>query len=214
MTSVFVAAIFATLFGAIFCFTGYRFFLVMLPIWGFFAGFWLGTAGVELLFGSGFLASVTSWITGFVLGLVAALLSYLFYMFGVAIVAAAFGSALGSGLMLGMGFDPGFLVAVVSFVFALVVAGMTLLLNIQKYVIIAITAIGGANLLVLGPLLFLDRVSLENLQTVGGAVRPVLQDSWFWLLVWLVLAIVGFLVQFRTNRAYTFTREQYVEGWG
>jgi len=42
----------------------------------------------------------------------------------------------------------------------------------------------------------------------------VLQDSWFWLIAWLVIAIAGIVVQIRTNRSYTYSREQYIEDWG
>ena len=40
--TVIAYALLALLLGAAFCFVGYRFFLVMLPIWGFFAGLWHG----------------------------------------------------------------------------------------------------------------------------------------------------------------------------
>jgi hypothetical protein len=41
--------LFALFLGLVFCFAGYRVFLVMLPIWGFFAGFWLALAGAGLI---------------------------------------------------------------------------------------------------------------------------------------------------------------------
>ena len=211
---VVVAALIVGLLGVIFCFFGYRVFLVMLPIWGFFAGFWIGAQGVALVFGQGFLATVTGWAFGFVLGLIGAVLAYLFYYVGVAIVGAGFGAAVGSGLMAALGFETGFLNGLVAVVFAVVVAGLVLLLNLQKYVIIAMTAIGGANALILGALLLMGRIPLENVQTAANAVRPVLQDSWFWLIVWIVLAIAGGVAQLRANREYTFSRTRYVEGWG
>ena len=37
--------------GLAFAFWGFRVFLILLPIWGFFAGFLLGANGVEYLFG-------------------------------------------------------------------------------------------------------------------------------------------------------------------
>ena len=42
MLSILFISLFALILGLAFCFAGYRVFLVMLPIWGFFAGFWLG----------------------------------------------------------------------------------------------------------------------------------------------------------------------------
>ncbi len=214
MFQVIVVAIMALLLGAALCFAGYRLFLVLLPIWGFFAGFWLGAEGVSLLFGGGFLATVTGWVVGFVIGLFGALFSYLFYIVGVAFIAAGFGAALGSGFMQAIGFDPGFIVATVAIISAIIMAGLVLLLNIQKYVITAITAIGGANAMILGVLLLLGRVPLDSVAGAGSTIKPILQDSWFWLIVWVVLAVLGFAAQLRVNRNYTFKRDDYVQGWG
>jgi hypothetical protein len=104
--------------------------------------------------------------------------------------------------------------ALVGIIAALLMAALVVLLNIQKYVIIAITAIGGANAIVLAGLLLFGRVSLEGLRGAGNAIAPILQDSWFWLVIWLVLAAAGLVVQIITNRTYVFEREQYQEGWG
>jgi hypothetical protein len=214
MAQTILLASLAALVGAAFCFAGYRIFLVMLPIWGFFAGFWIGAEGTALIFGGGFLATTTGWVVGFILGLIFALLSYLFYFIGVAIVAAGFGAALGSGIMQAIGFEPGFIVALVAVAAAIAVAVLTLALNLQKYALIIITAVGGANALLVSGLLLLGRVEMETLKGAGNSIKPILQDSWFWLLVWLILALAGILVQVRSNRSYTFSRERYREGWG
>ena len=153
-------------------------------------------------------------MVGFILGLIVAVLSYLFYFVGVAIVAAGFGAALGAGLMSTIGFGDGLLPLIVAIVAALVVAGLTLVFNLQKYVIIAITAIGGANAVLLGPLLLFGLVSVESLKLAGNSVRPILANSWFWLVVWLIVAVASIVYQIRNNRSYTFNRDIYVEGWG
>ena len=214
MFQIILAALLALMLGAAFCFSGYRIFLVMLPIWGFFAGFWLGAEGTALIFGTGFLVTATGWVLGFILGLIGAVLSYLFYTVGVVIVAAGFGAALGTGLMAVIGFESGLLVAITGLVGAVVVAGLTLVFSLQKYVIIAITATGGANAMLLSGLLFFGRVSLQSLQTAGSSIKPILQDSWFWSIIWLILTVAGIVVQIRSNRTYTFSRDRYVEGWG
>ena len=212
--SVLLVSLFALLLGLAFCFVGYRVFLVMLPIWGFFAGFWLGAEVTTLLFGAGFLATTTGWVVGFVVGLIGAVLSYLFYMLGVAIIAAGFGWAIGAGFMGALGFDSGLITGIVALVLAVIMVFLVLGLNLQKFVIIAITAIGGANAIVLSALLLLGRVSLEDLSRLGNAIQPILADSWFWGLAWLVVAIAGIVVQVRANRSYHFKREQYIEAWG
>ncbi len=214
MLATIVVALLAALLGLALCFVGYRFFLVMLPIWGFFAGFWLGAMATALILGQGFLATVTGWVVGFVIALVTAVLSYLFYLVGVAIVSGGIGAAFGSGVMTVIGFDPGLVVTLVILISAIVAAGLTLVLNLQKYVVIILTAVAGANALVLSGLLLFGRVTLQSLQTSANLIRPIIQDSVFWLIVWLVVAVAGIAVQILANRTFTFTRDRYVEGWG
>ena len=214
LLSTLTFAAFAAALGAALLLVGYRIFLVLLPIFGFFAGFWLGAEAVSLIFGTGFLVTTTSWIVGAVVGLIAAVLSYLFFMLGIAVVAAAIGAALGAGFMGALGFESGFLVIIVVLVCAIAAAVLTVLFNIEKYAIIAFTAISGANALLLSVLLLIGKVSLEDLPATGNTIKPILQDSWFWLIVWLAVAVAGFVVQVRYNRDYEFTPDRYSEGWG
>ena len=214
MLATVTLALLAALLGIAFLLAGYRFFLVMLPIWGFFAGFWIGGYAVALIFGTGFLATTTGLVVGFVLGIVGAVLSYLFYMLGVLIIAGAFGGALGSGIMSALGFDPGLILTIVTLVSALIAAGLTLLFSLQKYVIIVLSAMAGGSLVVLAGMLVLGQVTLAQLQGGGNFAQPIFQGSWFWGLVWLVLAAAGVVVQIRLNRTYAFTKDDLVEGWG
>jgi hypothetical protein len=214
MFQMLFGSIFALLVGAAFLLWGYRIFLVLLPIWGFFAGFWLGAHGITMLFGGGFLATTTGWIVGFVGGLVLALFSYLFYALGVAIVAGVIGYAIGSGMMAAMGLTAGWLLFIVGISVALMVVLLTLILNLQKYVIIALTAFGGANAILLGVLLLLGRVTTTGLSGAGNAIQPVLADSWFWSIAWAVAALLGIFYQVRSNRVYHWQKEYHVESWG
>jgi hypothetical protein len=116
--------------------------------------------------------------------------------------------------MSALGFDPGLIMGIVAIVSGLVAAGLTLILNLQKYVIILLTAAGGAGLIVLSGMLIFGQVSMTELQSGANFLRPIFEGSWFWSLVWLALAIVGIVLQIRTNRTYVFTSETYVENWG
>ena len=87
----------ALLFGTAVCFGGYRLFLFLLPIWGFFVGFAIGAQSVQMLFGQDFLATVTSWVVGFIVALLFAVLSYLFYAVAVAVIAGSLGYGLRFG---------------------------------------------------------------------------------------------------------------------
>ena len=209
-----LAVLFAAILGLAFLLWGYRIFLVMLPIWGFFAGFWLGAAGIALFLGQGFLATVTGWVVGFILGVIGAVLSYLFYGGFVLIVAAMVGAGLASTILTAMGITTGWIIAIVALVTAAIVAVATLVFNLQKYVIILLTSLGGADLIVLAGMLLFGVVTLTDVQGGGNLLTPVFKESWLAVLAWVVLAVVGFFRQVRTNRAFTFERDAYVEAWG
>jgi hypothetical protein len=214
MITSFGVAVLAGLLGIAFLLVGYRFFMALLPIWGFFAGFWLGAMATTWILGTGFLATVTGWVVAFVVGLIAAVLSYLFYLVGVAIVAAAIGAALGSGVMTALGFQPGLVVTIVAIISALVAAGLTLLLNIQKYVIIVFTSIGGASFLVVSALLLLGQITLTDLQGGGNPMGPISASSFLWWLVWAAVAVVGVLFQIRTTQYYPLPEDLPEDGEG
>ena len=214
MISTALIAVLAGLLGIAFCFVGYRFFLVMLPIWGFFAGFWLGAMGTAMLLGGGFLGTTTALVVGVVVGITGAILSYFFYMAGVLLISAAFGGMLASAIMGAIGLSPGLITTIIVIISAIVAAGLTLLLNIQKLVIVVFTALAGAALIVVGVMVLFGQIAPGDLQASGGFLKPIFEGSWFWGLVTLVLAAAGAVVQFRTSLAYEFTKEDYVEGWG
>ncbi len=56
-------------FGALFCAVGFRLFVLLLPLYGFFAGFVVTAQSIQQLFGGGFLATTGSWVFGFFVGL-------------------------------------------------------------------------------------------------------------------------------------------------
>jgi hypothetical protein len=192
-------AIIALIIGVLALLAGYRLFLLLLPIWGFFAGFAIGAHATALLFGDGFLVTITGWIVGFVAGILFAVLSYLFYIVGVALLSAAFGYFLGAGLML-LFLDPGLIVTLVGLAGAVVMAFVVLAFNIQKPVLEFITSFGGATAILTGILLLFGRISLESLGE--NPVRLVLEDSFFWLITFLVLGFVGFAIQIASNRTF------------
>jgi len=190
----------AMLVGMVLTFNGYKLFLVLLPIWGFFFGFGLGAQTITAIFGDGFLATTTSWVIGFVVALVFAVLSYLFYIVGVAIFAGSLGYALGVGIMGLFGLDLTLITWIVGVVVAIIVAGATLLLNIQKWVIILATSLGGAGVIIGAFLVALGVVNPVMLGT--NAVKAAIGDSFWWLLGFLVLAVLGFAAQVKNTTSF------------
>jgi len=191
------AGLIAFMFGLALCFVGYRFFLFLLPIWGFFFGLWLGAQSMQALFGVGFLATVTSWVVGFIVGAVFAVLAYLFYMIAVAIIAGSLGYFVAVGILLWLGLQMGFLVWLIGIIAAIALAAVTLMFNLQKWVIIIATSVLGASV-VIGTFVVMFNPAIALLQ---NPVKFILSQSWLLWITALVLVVLGIIVQFRSSQA-------------
>jgi hypothetical protein len=194
---LFCATMIALLFGLAITFGGYRLFLVLLPIWGFFFGFGLGAQTLQVLFGYGFLATVTSWIVGFVVGALFAVLSYMFYVFGVALLAGSLGYGMGVAVMAWVGFSPGFITWLVGIILGIVLIFVTIMFNLQKYMVIIATSIIGSGVLI--GTLMMGVVGVALTRFVDNPIRTMLQDSPIWTILFLVLVVGGIIVQLRAT---------------
>lgn len=198
---IFCMTIIALLFATALIFGGYRFFLFLLPIWGFFFGFGLGASAVQALFSTGLLATVTSWVVGFIVAVIFALLSYFFYAAAVAVAAGILGYMLGVGIMDLFGLNGLALITfIVATALAVVAVIVTFRFNLQKYVIIAATAIGGAALAV--GVILLGVGGMDLVRLAESPVRLLFQTSPFMGIVFVLLAIAGIAVQIRANRRF------------
>ncbi len=195
----------ALLFGTAVVFAGYRFFLVLLPIWGFFAGFVLGAQTIDYIFNTGLFATVTGWVVGFFVGLLFAVLSYLFYFIAVGIISFSLGYGLTIGFLAWLGLDAGFLIWLIAVVVGVVVAYVVYRFNIQKYAIIVATAVGGTGVIIYTLLAIFD--STLAVALLENPVRLAIENSFWWLLFFLVVAGFGIVFQIQANR--TFEADTY-----
>ncbi len=185
--------------GLAFAFWGFRVFLVLLPIWGFFAGFLLGANGVEYLFGDAFLATTLGWVIGFLLGLLFAVLSYLYYWVAVILLGGALGYELTLGLLQWIGFDTSGILA-----FLLALAGGAIfaigfmLLRMPAVLVIVATAISGAGMTIAGVAIALGIVDITE---AGGGIFGLHTQwdfGWLGIIAGIALAFAGALYQART----------------
>ena len=190
---IFCATLIALAFGVAVAFRGYRFFLVLLPILGFVIGFTLGAQTLQAIFDVGFLTTVTSWVVGFLLGLLFGVLSYLFYFVGVALLSFGLGYAIGAGFMGLIGFDLDLVTWLVGMATGVALALVVIFFNVQKWVIVAITSFFGSAAIIGSLMLVLGKISIEDLGT--NAVGKAIEDSFLWLLFYLVLAVLGIASQ-------------------
>lgn len=186
--TIFVALL-SLLLGAALCFAGYRLFVTLLPLWGFFAGLLVTAQAIQELFGGGFLATVGSWVFGFLVGVICALCAYFFYTAAIILLAASVGYELGVGLLSGFGVNAGFSLFLVGLVGAVIVSVLVIALNIPKALVVILTALVGASLILTGLLLATGSVSLTSLH--WGVVGDFIHSSWFWLLAYLAFSAAG-----------------------
>jgi hypothetical protein len=200
--------------GALICFMGYRAFMVLLPIWGFLAGMWLGAYIISLIFGTGLLANLLGIAVAVITGIAGAAFAYLFYSVGVAVVAVLLGAALGSGILGAVGLDGPLMSLLGAFIGGGAVGAAALLWNVPKYLILVLTALAGADLMVVSGLTILGRITAADLEGGGNLVKLIGQGGALAWIVALALAVAGFVVQLRASRDYQFGKERFVENWG
>ena len=193
------AGMIGILFGLIVCFAGYRFFLILLPIWGFFFGFGFGIQTMQALLGDGSVATITSWVVGFIVALVFAVLAYLFYIAAVAIIAGSLGYSAAVGLLMAIGMNMNFIVWIIGIAAGVALAVIVLKFNIQKWVIIIGTGILGAGVIVASFMLMFAPKALDVMQ---NPVKAVLSTSPLLAILMIVVAVIGIIGQFKTSSIY------------
>ncbi len=179
--------------GLVSCFAGYRLFRVVLSIYGFILGALLATS----IAGAGSTATLLIWAA--VGGLAGAVILNLAYFLGVVLVGASIGAMLATVLFGRGGGDPHTLV-VVLFAIAGAVAASTL----QRYVIVAGTAFGGAWTALVGAMALVGDKAAAKAASVNDVwvvypLDPAPGRSWL-PIAWLVLGLAGLVVQLRSGK--------------
>jgi len=196
-----LVGLFALAIGLAFAFYGFKIFLVLLPIWGFFAGFVLGANAISALFpDSGFLIEVTGWVLGFLLGLLFAVLSYLYYWVAVILLGGVLGYQLTYGVLYWIGFEAdGIIVFFLALVVGAIFAVGFFLLHMPAVLVIVASAISGAGAAIAGVAVGLGIVSLGELDKGIFGVYEAHDLGLLGLIAVAVVAIAGIIYQARTT---------------
>ena len=196
-----VVGLLGIVLGAVFCFAGFRWFLVLLPIFGLFVGFTTGASATSLLLGEGFLASTLAIVVGVVFAVIFALLSWFYWWGAVAVLGGALGYAIALGLLEAIGFNAdGFVTALIAVTAGVAVAIGALLVNAPKYIAIILTAFAGAAWLTAGIALVLGIIETTGLD--AGPLAAIYVEGWFWILIWAVVAGAGIIAQVQMTKAW------------
>jgi hypothetical protein len=196
-----VIGLLGVLLGAAFCFSGFRWFLLLQPVWGLFVGFMTGASATSMLLGEGFLAGALGLIVGVVLGIVFALLSWFYWWGAIAVIAGTLGYALAHGLLEAIGFNAdGFLTALIAVAAGVLVGLAALLVNAPKFVAIILTAFAGASWLVAGIALVPGFITTADLQ--AGPIVAVYRLGILWIVIWGVVAAAGIIAQLQMTKRW------------
>jgi hypothetical protein len=196
-----LVGIIAIALGAAMMLLGYRLALILLPIWGFFAGFIFGAQMLQEFFGEGFLATTASWVVGVILGLLFAVLSYLFWYVAVVIVFASVGYWLGWGFMTLIGFEETGLIAIgIGLLLGAIFAVAAFVTGVPLAALVVITAIAGAHALIAGILVLIGDVAVGDLGS--GVANAIIATNVGWWILALGLAVVSIIVQLKSIGEY------------
>jgi len=191
---------------------GFKLFKIFLPIVGFVVGVAVGVGGVTVILGHGLFATLLSWVVAIVVGIVFALLAYFIYAAFIVLLGASLGAGLFAWIALAIGFDPGFFVTVMGIIGAIIFGIITLVLRLEKYIVIIWTSFAGAYAAIFGFMLILNRIQLDHIPS-GDAFEYMVANSWFWMLIWIVIAAFGITIQAIINKGQDLDPKELEPGF-
>jgi hypothetical protein len=168
---------------------------LMIPIWGFFAGFAFGAGLVADFADERFLGTVLGWVLGLVFALVFAVLAYLYYYVAIVIAMGAAGFAIGSGIVVALGIDWNWVAVLVGLAVGVLVGLVSVFANIPMIMLVVIGSIAGAVGVVGGLMLLFG--SLNTADFSRGDFTDTVSNNFLWWLLFVALVIGGIVFQFR-----------------
>jgi hypothetical protein len=200
--------ILAIVAGVAMLFAGQFVLRLVIPIWGFFAGFAFGAGLVASFADERFLGTVLGWVLGLVFALIFALLAYLYYYVAVTLAMGAFGFAIGSGLVVALGIDWNWVAVLVGLAVGVVFGLVSIFANMPMIVLVVFSAFAGAVGVVGGLMLLVG--SLNSADFTRDDFTNTVENGWAWSLLLLVLAIAGIFIQARQR---ILMRRTVQEAW-
>lgn len=212
MADVLVGVV-AVLAGLGLAFRGWLYLRILIPIWGAFAGFFVGAGLVDSFTGDGFLATALGWVVGVAVALVFGLLAYLYFEVSVILGMGAIGFSIAAAVMVAMGVTWSWLIVLVGLALGLLFAFIAIAGNLPKVLLVVFSATAGATIAVAGMMLILGVIDIADLGE--GATTQRVDEDWWWWLVYAFIVVAGIVGQFRLLDAVTASlREQWREAGG
>ena len=166
---------------------------LVIPIWGFFAGFAFGAGIVAGFADEHFLGTVLGWVLGLVFAVIFAVLAYLYYYVAIVLAMGAAGFAIGSGLVVALGVSWNWVAVLVGLAVGLVLGLVAVFTNVPMIVLVVVGSIAGAVGVTGGLMLLVG--SLNSADFSSGDFTDTVSNSFGWSLLLLVLALGGIAIQ-------------------
>ena len=197
LETLFIAALLLIL-GIALSLQGYKWFMILLPILAFAAGFTVGSYSVSNIYGVSILSSLVIVVAGLIWGILLAVIVYLSFNLAIILLGALFGYTIGSAITSFIGFETGFIQVVAGLIFAIIAVIIAVRLNLPKYLVIALTSLAGTEAILVGLLLLTGSISFNDLKL--GSWESILSQFYVLAIIWLILAAVAALIQLREAR--------------
>lgn len=188
-----LAGLLGLAFGSLLCFRGYALMRLVLALFGGLAGFSLGASVVANLTGSQPLDDVWGWLGALLGAVVLGALAYAFWAISVVLGMASIGFFVAMSVMAAFDVDSSWLTVLVGIAGGVLFGFLAVIGNLPAMILVVLTALSGAGVMINSAMLLLGRIRWEDLTRESPA--PSL--SWWWLAAYLVLAVIGVVVQTR-----------------
>lgn len=199
--------------GALFCFRGYLTMRIIIPIWGAFAGFFLGAGLVAGLGGDDFLANAAAWLVGIGVAVAFGLLAYLYFEVSVALAMSAIGFVVGTSLLVALGVTWNWLIVLVGVVVGVLLAVLAIMGDLPMALLTVLTALAGSSVIVTGVMLVAGTIDNDDLSR--SDTTDLLGDSPWWYAAYVLLVVAGIVFQFRAaDRMDRTMRESWTDSGG
>jgi hypothetical protein len=166
---------------------------LVIPIWGFLAGFAFGAGLVSAFADERFLGTVLGWALGLVFAVIFAVLAYLYYYVAIVLAMGAAGFAIGSGIVVALGIDWNWVAVLVGLAVGLVLGLVAVFANVPMIVLVIVGSIAGAVGVTGGLMLLVG--SLDSADFSRGDFTDTVSGSFGWSLLLLALALGGIVLQ-------------------
>src|SRR6478735_11979477 len=116
---------------------------LVIPIWGFFAGFAFGAGIVAEFADEHFLGTVLGWVLGLLFAVIFAVLAYFFYYVAIVLAMGAAGFAIGSGIIVAFGISWNWVAVLTGLAIGLVFGLVSVIADVPMIVIVIIASVAG-----------------------------------------------------------------------